>query len=458
MRPNDFDIPENDPFKNDLLDRSKIAAALTKVISISTNGLVVSLNAPWGYGKTTFLKMWAASLRNANFRVVYFSAWESDFTDDPLVALLAELKSYSKTLKSAPLEQAVESVIRIGGQLAKAAAPLLARVATAGLVDLNGVSEEWSGDAAGRLLESEIKAYEESKRSMTSFHEAIADLASTSSGGLPLVFIIDELDRCRPNYSIKVIECIKHLFSVRGVVFLLALDRTQFASSIEKQYGTNIDSSGYLRRFFDLELSLPRAPLDQFLSAQFERFDLSSVLSKNREMLGVFYEDRLRKSVRECAEFFSCSYRDIDRVFSLLFLVVRTTAEGRVVHPYLMSFLIYLKTTEVGLFEEIKASRIDPEKIIAESIGRRRSGGFWSTEMGESIRALLLISMGTSKSLRGIGESLNRNAGMCGDDKLREIKLSAAGIADSPEGWRAAGSMKTAIEQIDLSAKLLDNS
>ena len=56
--------------------------------------LVVSLNAPFGAGKTTFLSMWKSDLdkRRANDsvipKVITVNAWESDYCGDPLLSIV----------------------------------------------------------------------------------------------------------------------------------------------------------------------------------------------------------------------------------------------------------------------------------------------------------------------------------------------------------------------------------
>ena len=39
-----------------------------------------------------------------------------------------------------------------------------------------------------------------------------------------LFVFIDELDRCRPTYAIELLERIKHLLDIDGLVFILAMD------------------------------------------------------------------------------------------------------------------------------------------------------------------------------------------------------------------------------------------
>ena len=92
------------------------------------------------------------------------------------------------------------------------------------------------------------------------FKESLSTLASsTSSEGLPLVIIIDELDRCKPNYAVEVLEKIKHLFLVDNVVFVLSMHHEQLEESIKKVYGSNLDAHTYLQKFIDYPTRLPKA-------------------------------------------------------------------------------------------------------------------------------------------------------------------------------------------------------
>jgi predicted KAP-like P-loop ATPase len=47
----------------------------------------MSIDSPWGTGKTTFIKMWQAHLESQGVTSICFNAWESDYAEDPLVAL-----------------------------------------------------------------------------------------------------------------------------------------------------------------------------------------------------------------------------------------------------------------------------------------------------------------------------------------------------------------------------------
>ncbi|QDE47832.1 hypothetical protein EIN43_17235 [Enterobacter hormaechei] len=66
---------------------------------------------------------------------------------------------------------------------------------------------------------------------------------------MPTFIFIDELDRCRPNYAIDMLETIKHLFDINNVVFVIATDKEQLSHSICSVYGSGFDATRYLDRF-----------------------------------------------------------------------------------------------------------------------------------------------------------------------------------------------------------------
>lgn len=82
------EIDATDPFKNDVLDRKANIEILTQFITSYEQSIVLCIDAGWGQGKTTFIKMWQQYLKNQDIPTIYFNAWESDYTDDALIALI----------------------------------------------------------------------------------------------------------------------------------------------------------------------------------------------------------------------------------------------------------------------------------------------------------------------------------------------------------------------------------
>ena len=223
LQPREICVPEDDPFRHDLLDRRESVEVLTHLVGSLEGPCVLAVDAAWGSGKTTFLRIWSQYLRNEGFPVVEFNAWETDFSEDPFVALSTELTSGLQGQADRSMADKITAVKKSAGRVLLRAVPGVIRLATGGVVDTGSLEE--LGKALASYAEERLSAYQGARESVKVFRTRLKDMAdavSESSGGRPLVMMIDELDRCRPSYAVELLEVAKHLFSVAGIVFVLA--------------------------------------------------------------------------------------------------------------------------------------------------------------------------------------------------------------------------------------------
>lgn len=235
----EIEITEDSPFSNCKLNREPYAKVLTEIVGTYADGFVLAINNEWGTGKTTFVKMWRQQLKNEGFQTIYFNAWENDFNNNPLVALMSELKPITKSKVNS--EKIFKSVVEKGAVLIKNIAPALAKsLIKKYVVDIDVIDDtiENATKAATEILEKEIKEYSDKKKTIVEFRQELEKFIKTTQKDKPLVFIIDELDRCRPNYAVEILEQLKHFFSVNGIVFILSIDKNHLAASIRGVYGS----------------------------------------------------------------------------------------------------------------------------------------------------------------------------------------------------------------------------
>ena len=267
VQPSEIVIPDSNPFQNDLLNREGFAGTLTRLVGSIDGPCVLALDAAWGAGKTTFIKMWAKHLRNEGFPVVEFNAWETDFASDPFLAISSELTEALSQLPAGSLpayriKRFATAAMKVGKQLAPIA---LEAVPYAGPA-LGGIARS----AFGHLDADRLSAYQKERQSVSGFKEALNEIAKQLDSGnsnRPLVIIVDELDRCRPSYAIELLEVAKHLFMVDHIIFALAVNRSELAHSVKVLYGNGFDAEGYLRRFFDASLRLPAPNRNEFIDS-----------------------------------------------------------------------------------------------------------------------------------------------------------------------------------------------
>ena len=266
------------------MNRKEPAEILTQLIDGIDGPCVLAVDAAWGAGKTTFLKMWAQHLRNERFPVVEFNAWETDHAGDPFVAIVTELTEGLREFKGESLTEKIDAAKEAAKQVALRAIPGLIRAATAGVLDLQPLMEKEFGRLLASYAEDRLKQYTEAKASIAEFRTKLQEMAESlaCSERHPLIVMIDELDRCRPSYAVELIEVAKHLFSVDRTVFVLAVNRDQMAHSIRSMYGNDFDANGYLRRFVDIDFQLSnseRGPyIDALLNAVNVHGDVRSLL------------------------------------------------------------------------------------------------------------------------------------------------------------------------------------
>lgn len=138
IRPKKLPIDPALPFALDKLDRLKSAVVLTQLIERVDTPFVLGLNAMWGDGKTTFVEMWRHHLSSAKIRSFYFNAWESDYSDDPLICFIGEMRTQIENQGEAAhqsgIAEAWAQVKDKGALLAKRLGPVVLKVGTAGML------------------------------------------------------------------------------------------------------------------------------------------------------------------------------------------------------------------------------------------------------------------------------------------------------------------------------------
>lgn len=266
---------------------------------------VMAVDTAYGHGKTFFLKRLNRHLAATDHVSAYIDAWVDDLEDQPMVALAATLERALETwiVKSDDVANGMREFKSKAGRVARivgiglakrGAGFLITQGAAEALGDELAKANEVNRDilkdalkesgktaiddfasalepAALSSMDARIRLFREGQMAIRAMKSSLASVvqALVDAGmRLPITIIVDELDRCRPTYAIKLLEEIKHLFDVPGVAFLLGLHGRQLEHSVTAAYGQNFDGAAYLRRFFNRRYSLRPAlltPLVQHL-------------------------------------------------------------------------------------------------------------------------------------------------------------------------------------------------
>ncbi len=360
----DLTIDRENPFQADRLGRKKYAQILTNIIAHNHDGYVVSLNGAWGTGKTTFVKMWEQMMKNDGYKTIYYNAWESDFIEDPLVALIAEVGELSKEAK---LKDLFTSVMNNAGKISLAATPQMVKHIIKKYIGDDAVDSVTDMvEESISSLKKQIDKYNEERKSLTSFKARLSDLVSKLTEK-PLIFFIDELDRCNPFYAVKVLERIKHLFSIPNIIFILSVDKQQLGNSVRGYFGSDrINAEEYLRRFIDIEYFLPDPNYDNYIKYLCEELNFKGFFfGNNRNMLSSAYSF-FDEFIRILASSKKLTLRQMQKLLISVRLVYCSLYTNSEELPGLILLLLYIRSYHFGLYESIVNHQLSCQELVDE--------------------------------------------------------------------------------------------
>ena len=270
-------------FFDDKIGRNPKVFKFISLINRINSSCSISLDGSWGSGKTIFVKQVkmvldalnqykaksdftdqqeekvtkvftnlcdkANSVNSIKPHVcVYYDAWENDNDTDPLISLVHGIvKDFSCGYK---FEHAPD--------LGKVAASLAMGFASAITnVDVHQIFDDCH-------FTNDLEEFEKTKALDQTISEMLGSLLPEH--GDRLIIFIDELDRCKPTFAVKLLERVKHYFTNEKITFVFSTNVKELSNTIKNLYGSNFNSDRYLDKFFDLRLSLPPIDISEYLS------------------------------------------------------------------------------------------------------------------------------------------------------------------------------------------------
>ncbi|MFA5216424.1 P-loop NTPase fold protein [Sulfuricurvum sp.] len=360
-------------WQDDLLNRQSEGKFLSEYLlkrytNTPNKPFVLNINAEWGFGKTYFLKNLSEELALQKHPVIYFDAWQNDYSDQPLLAFISEMNTSLKPFLSESTK-GKQLFDKAWNTSKKLLIPMLVKKFTG--LTYDQLMEEFDSSTKNlknenetednslknevesvlsKLAETALADHETVRQSISTFKENMGKVLKfidkeIPSKNLPMFVFIDELDRCRPNYAIELLENIKHIFDIPGIVFVIATDSKQLSHSINAVYGQNFASERYLKRFFDQEYNLIKPDNYAFAKYLFELHGITKDEKLFSPLEQEIYKDKdLNVELFTLyARLFKLSLRDQEQVATVLSAIVLTWISSESIHLGYLLFLIMLK-------------------------------------------------------------------------------------------------------------------
>lgn len=294
-------------FLNDTIHRNKDIIAFIKFLDSITEPYSIALDSQWGTGKTFFVKQIELILNSLNnnaynrpdhpgdivelynrythnqplsrpYIALYYDAWANDMDEDPFYSLMLTIMDSTNNTDALKDPTKAKDVIKARGKIVGC---------------LKGINPD---EIVESLQKGDVL---ESLRERRQLDERITNFINNllPGHGEQLVIIIDELDRCNPQFAVRLLERIKHYFNNDKITFVFAVNIAELQNTIRSFYGSNFDGARYLDRFFDFRISLPK-PDSYTINNLLSFHDSSLIYERSLHLVMQKYQMTLREMSR----------------------------------------------------------------------------------------------------------------------------------------------------------------
>ncbi len=287
--------------KLDVLNRQEFIDTLLQLVgglADKQQGCCFGIEGVWGSGKSFVIEKFEEQLKDIQseetcdnkYFVFHYDCWKYDYYDEPAIAIIAamldatnrELSLFSEGIENAgklALETVKETLTSIAGELCKNKIGI-------NLVEIASDILE-KHDSEGTENFDSLYGF---KRALEETRNGIQEIASHKT----VIIVVDELDRCLPMYSIKVLERLHHICDeLNNVIVIVSMDKRQLEHSIKAIYG-EIDVDTYLRKFISFKVGLNTGKASRYAEKFQEYFLMFDMTAEEREDVENFLSDILK--------------------------------------------------------------------------------------------------------------------------------------------------------------------
>lgn len=235
----------------------------------------ISINASWGMGKSLLKDALYEKIKEKDINVITINAWETDYFNDPMKSLIGEISESDLNIPTGAIEKGEKLLKNVGSLATKVIGSLLLKKLNFSDEDITNIKSLLKG-----LDSSGIEDYKKYKKLIDGFKQSFNVGITTPKR----VIIVDELDRCKPNYAIEMLESIKHIFDIFNLTFIFLINKEQLKETVKNLYGCELRNEDYFEKFFDIQLKLPEIDIKDFIGIEYQsyKYDIENLTEKGK--------------------------------------------------------------------------------------------------------------------------------------------------------------------------------
>lgn len=199
-------------------------------------GLTMVINGKYGSGKSTLLNfIEEKNEEEQRYNIIRYDSWENNIFENPLIPILHTISKLKTT--GAKIKDGAKNILKKIPQM------IFSTLANAHSIELQPALS----------YDNIFDEYDAYTKALTEFRQILTEYCADKK----TILLIDELDRCLPEYQIKVLENIYHLLDIPNLIVVIALDKQQLECAIKSKFGEQQNTFGYLAKFIQYEIELP---------------------------------------------------------------------------------------------------------------------------------------------------------------------------------------------------------
>lgn len=334
----------------------------------------IFIDAPWGMGKSYFgesLKEYLLEKEVVD-KVEKINVWETDYFSDPMKSLIGEFKE--KEILEKNVISVAEKLLSLNWKnvLKKAGPVLFSKTATIvanylkcdenTIKEINNLPNKFITGIEETKF-PEIGEFEEYKESVSTFKKEL------NKDKKKKVIIIDELDRCRPDYAISMLEVIKHFFGVKNIIFIFLVNKTQLKNTVLTLFLKEDKREEYFEKFFDIEFELPTISYTEYIEREYKKYydfnfyEIDEYNTSNKKEL-LFEKNLLDILQNYDSDKILISLRGFIKSFKKFKVLIQSLEEEeKNIYPLILCLIIYFYFKEFNIENNNNESKLTNNPI-----------------------------------------------------------------------------------------------
>lgn len=370
----DASTANKDSIPEDIFRRERIAEQMCQLIA-DTKAKVISplaIDGKWGSGKSVHaqrIKKCFDEHHQERVKCIYWNASAEDYSENPLLSFIAFLyqnvaKNSRSNFKANSLKVLGKGFLggftNITNQVVKQLISIDVQEACKTAKSAMEQAEIESGDIVATQFGKDLDEIAAESARLGAAEQLLVSVGREKE----LVIIIDELDRCRPDFALKMLESIKYLFSTENCKFVLIMNKESMACSVEHLYGLKGKAATlYLEKYITRTFQLPHS-----FKQGFGKFNCTLEYFCHLMKRGVWSNPLVKKFINYLIYNKNASLRDIEKIVSTIQFMEAANKEpidhDNDSRAFFICYIAYLFVLNQGLAMKIADKKASLSMIL----------------------------------------------------------------------------------------------